>query len=333
MKINKLIVSLLALPLVVGLSSCSTGDNSYSNQTSRTTPSSGSNPMTGDVASGEMVFDFLLNPGSSFEYNGVTDPETFKANGVDFTKSSEDDFYTATIAGESVNASALYLADVDFDGHRDICIGVVDVGENRERYFSVSIFDTNNNKKLIELKDHGNFDYDLSLDNSCLTIEEMPYVPRGQHRSVSRVGRFNKNTEQPNHLEWESSSYKLTGLTFLPNIVCAEDKSVVNTYKDTNGDNVYVFNTTNTFEITVSITYQGDYATNTKQKGDCITFDVANKSKYSATFVSDEENGKFVYKLAFNSEDKFSLKISVEKFDTIIPIEVNNTLYDQLKVA
>ena len=73
------------------------------------------------------------------------------------------------------------------------------------------------------------------------------------------------------------------------------------------------------------------YSTNTKQKGDCITFEVSED--FVTTFVSDKNNGTFVYNLSFNREGKYNFKTSVEKFDVVTQIEVNNTLYDQLKVA
>ena len=159
----------------------------------------------------------------------------------------------------------------------------------------------------------------------------MPHVSKGNRRSVSRVGRFVNNSDKPNHLEWESNSYKLTGLSLSPNIVCVEDQSLVNTYKDTSGADVYVLNTVNTFKLVVTLAYQGDYSTNTKQKGDCITFETSED--FVTTFVEEQNNGTFIYNLSFKREGKYNFKASVEKFDVVTQIEVNNTLYDQLKVA
>ena len=286
---------------------------------------------TESIAQGKMIFDYLLNPGSSFVLDNNTDPERFSVEGVVFNKDDKEDVYNASIAGNEVAASSLYLADVNFDGYKDICVGNITVTEARATYLSVAIFDAHNNQMLLELKDQGNFDYDFDLDFGELIIEEMPYVAKGNRRSVSRVGRFVKNSREQNHLEWESNGYKLTGLSISPNIVCVEDQSLVNTYKGNDGADVYVLNTTNTFKLVVTLAYQGDYSTNTKQKGDCITFELSEN--YLVEFVSDAENGTFIYNLSFTKEGKYNFKASVEKFDAIMQIEVNNTLYDQLKVA
>ena len=337
MKKIRFIAPLVLLPLTMILSSCGAGSpgsySPYRPSTSRSESSNDYNPgdNTNSIAQGRMIFDYLLNPGSSFVLNNKTDPERFKIEGVDFVKTDKEDLYEAAIAGENVDASSLYVADVNFDGNKDICVGTITQGEGRETYLSIAIYDVHNNQKLLELNNKGNFDYDFDLENNCLIIEEMPHVSKGNRRSVSRVGRFLKNSTEANHLEWESNDYKLTGLGFSSNLVCVEDQSVVNTYKDTTGENVYVLNTTNTFKIVVTLSYQGDYSTNTKQKGDCITFDVSED--FVTTFVDDKENGTFTYNLSFNKEGKFNFKASVEKFDAVMQIEVNNTLYDQLKVA
>ena len=336
MKKFRFIASLIVLPLTMILSSCGSGSpgsySPYRPSTSRP-DSSNYNPGgdTESIAKGRMVFDYLLNPGSSFILENNTDPEHFIVEGVSFDKVEKEDLYVAQIADKNIEASSLYLADVNFDGHKDICVGTITVSENRETYLSIAIFDAHNNYKLLELNDKGNFDYDFDLENNYLIIEEMPHVSKGNRRSVSRVGRFVKNSNEPNRLEWESNGYKLTGLTLSPIIVCVEDQSFVNTYKDTNGADVYVLNTTNTFELVVTLAYQGDYSTNTKQKGDCITFEVSED--FVTTFVGDKNNGTFVYNLSFNREGKYNFKTSVEKFDAVTQIEVNNTLYDQLKVA
>ena len=69
----------------------------------------------------------------------------------------------------------------------------------------------------------------------------------------------------------------------------------------------------------------------TKQKGDCITFETSED--FVTTFVEEQNNGTFIYNLSFKREGKYNFKASVEKFDVVTQIEVNNTLYDQLKVA
>lgn len=336
MKKFRFIASLFVLPMMMGLSSCgsSYGDYSpYRPSTSRPDPSSNEpgGQTSETIAKGNMIFDYLLNPGSSFDFGSATDPTAFSVVGVDFNKSDKEDLYVAVFNGENIEASSLYLADVNFDGYKDVCVGNITQGEDRETYLSVAIFDAHNNKKLLEFNDRGNFDYDFDLENTYLIIEEMPHVSKGNRRSVSRVGRFVKNSAEQHNLEWESNSYKLTGISVSRNIVCVEDQSLVNTYKDTSGADVYVLNTTNTFKFVVTLAYQGDYATNTKQKGDCITFELSDD--YLTTFVSDENNGTFVYNLSFNREGKYNFKASVEKFDVVTQIEVNNTLYDQLKVA
>ena len=336
MKKFKLFASLILLPLTMILSSCGAGyAGEYSQYRPSTRPDSSNNDNPGgnteSIAQGKMIFDYLLNPGSSFILDNNTDPERFTVQGVEFNKVDKEDLYKATINGQEVNASSLYTADINFDGNKDICIGTITVTESRETYLSIAIYDGRNSNKLLELNNQGNFDYDFDLETNNLIIEEMPHVSKGNRRSVSRVGRFYKNSKETNHLEWESNGYKLTGLTINPRIVCVEDQSLVNTYKDTSGADVYVLNTTNNFKLSVSLAYQGDYSTNTKQKGDCITFEVSED--FVTTFVDDKENGTFTYNLSFNKEGKFNFKASVEKFDAVIQIEVNNTLYDQLKVA
>ena len=334
MKKLRFIASLIILPMAMGLSSCNSSPGNYSPyRPSYPDSTSDYNPggNTESVAVGKIVFDYLLNPGSSFVYEGATDPESLSVLGVNFDKSDKEDLYVTNINGQNIDASSLYIADVNFDGYKDLCVGTITEGEGRETYLSIAIFDVHNNQKLLELNNRGNFDYDFYLENSYLTIEEMPHVSKGNRRSVSRVGRFVRNSGEPNHLEWESNGYKLTGLGLSPNIVCVEDQSLVNTYKDTSGADVYVLNTVNTFKLVVALTYQGDYSTNTKQKGDCITFEASED--FVTTFVEDQNNGTFVYNLSFKREGKFNFKASVEKFDIATQIEVNNTLYDQLKVA
>ena len=337
MKKFKFIASLFVLPLVMSLSACGAGYAPHSGGEGGYKPSSFTptystdEPQGENVASGKMIFDYLLNPGSSFILDNNTDPERFSVEGVEFIKANTEDLYKAVIGGKDVDASSLYLADVNFDGHKDICVGTITETSSREKYLSVAIYDVHNNKQLLALKDDANFDYDFDLENGYLIIEEMPYVAKGGRRSVSRVGRFIKNSTQPNHLEWESNGYQLTGVVISRTIVCVEDNSVANSYRDTNGNEIVVLNTTNTFKLSIGLSHQGDYSQNTKQKGDCITFELSDD--FVTTFVSDQENGTFIYNLSFKREGKFTLKASVEKFDGIIQIEVNNTLYDQLKVA
>ena len=335
MKKFKFIASLFVLPLIMSLSACGGyaphSGGEYQPSTFNPTHSNPDEHQGENIASGKEIFDFLLNPGSSFNFNNMTDPERFSVEGVEFIKADKEDLYTASIGGKNVDASSLYLADVNFDGHRDICVGTITETATRETYLSVAIYDVYNNNRLLELKDNGNFDYDFDLENGDLIIEEMPYVSKGGRRSVSRVGRFIKNSAQPNHLEWESNGYQLTGIVISHVVVCVEDNSVANSYRDTNGNEIVVLNTTNTFKLSIGLSHQGDYSQNTKQKGDCITFELSDA--YVATFASDLENGTFIYNLSFSREGKYTLKASIEKFDGIIQIEVNNTLYDQLKVA
>ena len=332
MKKTKFIVSLIAMPLLMGLSSCSSGaaysySHSHGPYTSRP-------DIEEQYAKGRMVFDYLLNPGSSFLLNNDTDPRRFTLQDVEFTKDNEKDAYTALIQNEMVTASSLYEADVNFDGYKDLCIGSVTINESKEKMLSIAIYDTHNSNKLLEYKDHGVFDYDFDLNDGILILEEMPFVNgRGNtsSRTVNRIGSFsNKNSGRLN-IVWETFNYKLNGLKFVEKFTCVEDASEANTYIDNSGKKVFVLNTTNTFRFTVSLSFDGDFSTNTRQVGDCITFDISDN--FDVEFKKDAKNGTFDYVVSFKSQGKYSFKASVEKYDATVQIEVNNTLYEQLKVA
>ena len=115
MKKLRFVASLIILPMAMGLSSCNSSPGNYSPyRPSRSDSTSDYNPggSTESVAVGKVVFDYLLNPGSSFVYEGATDPESLSVLGVNFDKSDKEDLYVTNINGQNIDASSLYIADI-----------------------------------------------------------------------------------------------------------------------------------------------------------------------------------------------------------------------------
>ena len=323
MRKNKQFIKLLLLPIVLGLSSCaaakspdySSWRNGSSDRSYSFVESSNSSGETTTYARGKRIFDSLYDKEG---YQSVNYVNTFPT--LNFIKNDKG-YFTVTVAGEYIERiDTLYSADINFDGHEDLCIGRV-MGE--EDHLAVFAYDVHNNNKLLELNETPDEslskDYALNIRNNYLVIESSYNCSL---TALDRFGYFKRNTENAVSLEWKTIQFELLGLE--------QDVSGTYNYKGSDGVSRYIVNTTDTYDdVYVFINFEGDVTTN-PYGSDCVT--LTESDGYNIN-ISHKGVNYLRFSIHFNKEGIYDIRIRVADHYVTLRFEANNNLYDMLEVA
>ena len=331
MRKSKRIIKLLFPFIATILSSCAAngGRYSYGDRNSFSyKPSTSHIDNYADYAKGKKIFDAFYDP-QEYENDFKNKKSVLYVDGFDnlpFTLSSSG-FYETTlnIDNKSVTVNdigALYVADINFDGHKDLCAGKR-VGSG-STYYTAYAYDVYNGKELLSLSEmgktySGGHDYVYNIRDDLLVVESSYNV---NPISINSIGYFKKNTANEAQLDWHKIQFEI--------IDFEEEILGIRTFKGSDGVERYIVNTEKVYEeLYIFINFIGDFSTSTYTEED-VSF--TESSGYDLT-VTHKFIDNLVFSLKFNKEGRYDITCKVGKYSITLHFEANNELYEMLQVA
>lgn len=106
---------------------------------------------------------------------------------------------------------SLYVADVNQDGHFDLC----SVGSSGSGYISyyVQVYDLYNHEYIFEKHDRNVKDYYFDIDENNVLCLVGAHPNGGLVRKINQVGRFLKGFDEPT-FSWYTYDWKVTDISF-----------------------------------------------------------------------------------------------------------------------
>lgn len=333
MRKKRLAIKLLLPFISLLLSSCAANADRYSygdrDSFSYHTPSYDSSVEKEDqYAKGERIFDaFYDTQDYEANYKNRTTPLYLTDfDNLSFTLNNSGYYQVnLTIDGNSVlvdDIASLYLADINFDNHKDICIGKI-LGSGNTCYAAYA-YDIYNGKELYEYQElgqayTGGHDYAYNIRDDLLVLESSYSV---NPISINSIGYFKKNTQKEVNIEWHKVKFEIIDLE--------EELLGVRTFKGSDGVERYVVNTEDTYnELYIFINFIGDFSTSTYTEDD-VSF--SNMHGYTIE-LTNKFIDNLVFSLKFNIEGRFDITFGVGKHSLTLHFEANNELYEMLQVA
>ena len=332
MRKKRLAIKLLLPFISLLLSSCgaNAGRYSYGDRDSFSyTPSHNSSiEDESQYAKGERVFDaFYDTQDYETNYKNRTTPLYLRDfDNLSFTLNNSGYYQvTLNIDGNPFNVdniASLYIADINFDNHKDLCIGKK-IGSGNTCYAAYA-YDIYNGKELFEYQElgqayTGGHDYAYNIREKLLVIESSYSC---NPISINSIGYFKKNTQKEVNIEWDKINFEIIDLE--------EELLGVRTFKGSDGVERYVVNTEDTYnELYIFINFIGDFSTSTYTEDD-VSF--SNMHGYTIE-LTNKFIDNLVFSLKFNMEGRFDITFRVGTHSLTLHFEANNELYEMLQVA
>ena len=315
------------------LSSCAAGNASrysYGDRSSfsyRQTSSDIEDPN--EYAKGTRVFDaFYDSPDYESNYAHREYPLYVEGfTNLSFTLNDRG-FYNVTlnINGNPLEVDdigSLYVADINSDGHKDLCVGKK-VGSGRD-YYTAYAYDVYNGKELVTLSEtdntySGGHDYVYNIKDGLLIIESSYNV---NPIAINSIGYFKKNTAKEVELDWHKIQFEI--------IDFEEEFSGLRKFKGTDGVECYIVQTDKEYEeLYIYVNFIGDFSTSPYTEED-LSF--TESSAYDLA-ITNKFIDNVVLSLKFNSEGRYDITFRVGRQHSItLHFEANNELYEMLQVA
>lgn len=333
MRKKRLAIKLLLPFISLLLSSCSSNGGGFSfgdrDSFSYNHPSHDSSiEDESQYAKGERIFDAFYD---SQEYESYYRHKEYPLyidgySNIPFTLNNNGYYQvTLNIEGSDVlvdDIASLYLADINFDNHKDLCIGKYEGTEHK--YYTAYAYDAYNGKKLLELNEMSlgtasSNDYAYNIRDNLLVVESSYNV---NPISINNIGYFKTNTTKDVDLDWHKINFEIIDLE-------TEVKDIP-TFKGTDGVERYIVNTRDVYSsICLIVNFIGDFSTSTYKEED-VGF-----TSSLGYFLSITE--RFIDRLAvsikFDREGRYNIVCNVGNFYTTLYFEANNELYEMLQVA
>ncbi len=333
MRKNKLIIKLLFPFIAMILSSCAASNASRYSYGDRSSfsyrPTSNDIDNPNDYAKGKRIFDAFYDNAvyesdyAHREYSLYID----EFNNIPFRVDSNGLYkVTLDINGSELNITdigAIYVADINFDGHKDLCIGKR-VSSGRD-YYTAYAYDIHNSKELVALSEmdktySGGHDYVYNIKDDLLVVESSYNV---NPISINSIGYFKKNAAKEVELDWHKIQFEI--------IDFEEDFSGLRKFKGTDGVERYIVQTDKEYEeLYIYVNFIGDFSTSTYTEED---LSLTESSGYDSA-ITHKFIDNVVLSLKFNSEGRYDITFRVGRQHSItLHFEANNELYEMLQVA
>ena len=333
MRKKRLAIKLLLLPFVsLLLSSCAAGNAgkySYGDRDSFSYRPVSSEPIeTNEYANGRRVFDafydyqnYATNHLNRTTYNVSSFPS------LEFVMGKNELYSVNLIAdGKNVtvnNIGAIYIADINFDGHDDLCLGLRVTLE--QDYYVALAYDIFNKKELLNLDEKGNaqtggHDYAFNYNEKKVLMVESSYSVNPI--SLNSRGYFKTNTNSEVNLDWKPIQFEIVDLE--------TEVNNIPTFKGTDGIERYIVNTKDVYNnIYLIINFFGDFLTSTYGEND-VSF---SQSVGFALSITERFIDKLALSITFNTEGRYNITCNVANYHTTLFFEANDELYEMLQVA
>lgn len=331
MRKNKLIIKLLLPLMALSLSACNASASRYSyNDRSSfsyrpTSTSSIENPD--QYAKGKKVFDAFYDYPSYARNYGDGISNAYLSDFDLLLRPDGNGFFSVTLNIDNSdlyvdNIGSVYVADINFDGNKDLCVGKR-VEEDNEHY-TVYAYDIKNGKELLKLEEIDeansiNHDYTYNIRDDLLIVESSYNV---NPISINSIGYFKTNTNKEANLDWQKIQFEIIDLE--------EEIKNIRTFKGSDGVERYIVNTEDTYQdLLIFINFIGDFSTSTYTEAD-VSFTASDD--YDITVTNKFIDG-LAFSIKFNQEGRFSIKCKIGEASVILRFEANNELYEMLQVA
>lgn len=332
MRKKRLAIKLLLPFISLLLSSCAAGNAgrySYGDRDSFSyTPSHSHIDNQEEYATGKRIFDAFYDP-QDYENNYKNRENALYVEGfsnLPFTLNNKGLYkVTLDIDGNSTlvdDIGSIYVADINFDGHKDLCIGKR-VGSDRD-YYTACAYDIYNSKELLNLDEKGEtssggHDYCYNIRDNLLVVESSYNV---NPISINSLGYFKKNTANMMELDWHIIQFEIIDLE--------EEILGIRTFKGTDGVERYIVKTEYEYtDLAIFINFIGDFSTSTYKEED-VVFTMSDG--YDLT-VTNKFIDNIVFSLKFKSEGRYDITCRVKGYSVTLHFEANNELYEMLQVA
>ena len=326
MRKKQLFIKLLLLPITLILSSCGMNGKTYSHGDRSSysyKPASSSIDDQSQHAKGKRVFDTFYDYASyqsDYEYKNQFRLSEFP--NITFIKNDNGGFKTTIGAEQIASVETIYIADVNFDGYKDLCLGRMIEAEKIN--YAVFVYDVHNNTKTLELNEPADGatskDYAFNLQDDLLVIESSYNCSLA---AMDRFGYFKDNGTHEVTLEWQKIQFEITKLV-------EEIDENIHFYKGSDNRQRYIVNTTDTFtELYLYIEFIGDLSLCPFEESDAYFIE---KSGYDLT-ITNHGVDYIAFSLKFNEEGVFDITFKLGPYQHILRFEANNHLYEMLEVA
>lgn len=334
MRKKRLAIKSLLLPfLTIFLSSCAANGNHFSfgdrDSFSYNTPSRSSNVEDEDTyVRGERIFDaFYDTQDYETNYKNRTTPLYLRDfDGLGFTLNNNG-YYQVTLNIEGNpykvdNIASLYVADINFDNHKDLCIGKrIDSGDT---CYAAYAYDVYSGKELFEYQelgqaDTGGHDYVYNIRDKFLVIESSYSC---NPIAINSIGYFKKNTQKETEIDWHKVNFEIIDLE--------EEFHGARKFKGSDGVERYIVNTEDLYEeLYIFINFIGDFSTSVYTEAD-VYF---SQAFGYAIEITHKFIDNLVFSLKFMTEGRYDIVFRVGTHSLTLHFEANNELYEMLQVA
>lgn len=324
---KKLFIKLLLLPITLLLSSCGMNARSYSHNDRSSfsyKPASGSEIEDLDLyAKGRRIFDaFYDYQGYQNEYEYRDEFRLSDFPTITFIKNANGGFKTIIAGEEIASVDTIYVADVNFDGYKDLCIGRMI--ENEKVNYAVFVYDVRNHNKILDLNeaaDGGSSkDYAFNIKDDLLVIESSYNCSLA---ALDRYGYFKNNNDNTVNVEWQKIQFEIQSFE-------EEIDEKIHLYQGSDSRQRYIVNTSETFaNLYVYINFVGDYSTS-PYGIDNLQYTTA--SAYDLT-IDTYGVDYLAFSLRFKEEGCYDITFKVGIYQLTLRFEANNHLYELLEVA
>ena len=330
MRKKRLAIKLLLPFISLVLSSCANaGKYSYGDRDSFSYRPVSSEPIeANEYANGRRVFDafydyqdYVANHLDRVTYHISNFPS------LEFVM-GKNELYSVTLEADGNNITindigAIYVADINFDGHDDLCLGLRVTLE--QDYYVALAYDIFNKKELLNLDEKGNaqaggHDYAFNYNENKILMVESSYSCNPI--SLNSRGYFKTNINREVNLDWKQIQFEIVDLE--------TEVNNIPTFKGTDGVERYIVNTKDIYKnIYLIINFFGDFLTSTYGEND-VTF---SQSVGFALSITEKFIDKLALSITFNTEGRYNIVCNVGSFHTTLYFEANDELYEMLQVA
>ena len=214
---------------------------------------------------------------------------------------------------------SLYIADVNFDGHDDVCISE-SMGSGMIN-LKITIFDFYNKGILYILDGRSEYrDYSFKILDEELVVVDTQMFSYTETPSISRIGHFINKKDKKVNIEWENMPFKVidVGISLIHDD--QDNYKIADKSKDYE-DKIerYVIDSSLSWKLSFVLYYEGEITTNTKYVDDCATF--ATSNNYEISFIDYNPRGLINYNLKVLNTGLIDIKTKVVDIDLTIHLD------------
>ena len=211
---------------------------------------------------------------------------------------------------------SLYVSDVNFDGHDDVC--VMNLKGSGLISADITVYDFQNHQIIYGLEgrsEHRDYSFKI-MDEDFVIVDS-----NSLSNTVSRIGHFVNKKDKKVNVEWENMPFSITDISVSIIHDDPENYQIASRSKDYE-DKIerYVIDSSLEWKLSFVLYYEGEITTNTKYVDDCVTF--PQSEQYQISYLSYNPQGAINYNLKVLSKGLIDINAKVVDLDVVIHLDV-----------